>query len=165
MAADLAKCLTEKITDVIQKNYVALLPYTVSDVNYFSVPKPYTVSNVDYFSVPKVIVEGVVINIRTVYNGTSSGLNEAVWAPKFWLPTPDTAMRQLNFGYEMVNFDLGEMFLNFPLDRAIQPFTGVRMEGIAPNIEEIFGADFAKQFMAWTRLLMDFRPSPYLAIR
>jgi hypothetical protein len=74
-------------------------------------------------------------------------------------------MRQLNFGYEMADFDLGEMFLNFPLDRSIQPFTGVRMEGIATNLEAIYGVEFTKQYLAWTRLLMGFRPSPYLAIR
>jgi hypothetical protein len=47
MAPDLAKCLTEKISD-----YVASLPYTVSDV--------------DYFSVPKVVVDGILTDIRTV---------------------------------------------------------------------------------------------------
>ena len=64
-------------------------------------------------------------DIRLVYNGTSCGLNDALWAPNFWLPTPATAARTLSYGYYMVDINLGEMFLNFPLHKALQRFSGV----------------------------------------
>jgi hypothetical protein len=52
-------------------------------------------------------------NIRLVYNETSCGLNDALWSPNFWLPTPATAARTLGYGYYMVDINLGGMFLNF----------------------------------------------------
>jgi hypothetical protein len=51
-------------------------------------------------------------DIKMVYNGTSSGLNNALHAPNFWLPIPASAARVLGVGYFMVDMDLGEMFLN-----------------------------------------------------
>jgi hypothetical protein len=39
----------------------------------------------DFFAVEKYS------DIRLVYNGMSCGLNEALWAPNFWLPLPSTA--------------------------------------------------------------------------
>jgi hypothetical protein len=61
-------------------------------------------SLMDFFAVDKES------DIRLVYNGTSSGLNNALWAPDFWLPTPATAARTLGYGYYMVDIDLGECF-------------------------------------------------------
>jgi hypothetical protein len=57
---------------------------------------------------------------RLVYNGTSCGLNDALWTPNFWLPTPATAARSLGYGYNMVDIDLGGMYLNFPLHKILQ---------------------------------------------
>ena len=39
-------------------------------------------SLIKYFAVPKGLDD-----VRIVYDGTASGLNDAVWAPSFWLPT------------------------------------------------------------------------------
>jgi hypothetical protein len=63
----------------------------------------------DCFDVPK----GE--NIRMVYNGTSSGLNDALWAP-FYLPSAESASSLINYSSFCVYLDLGEMFLNFPID-------------------------------------------------
>jgi hypothetical protein len=48
-------------------------------------------SLIKYFAVPKGIDD-----IRIVYDGTASGLNDAVWAPSFWLPTIDSLVRALD---------------------------------------------------------------------
>ena len=34
-----------------------------------------------------------IVDIRVVYNANNYGLNENVWAPKFYLPTIDAALR------------------------------------------------------------------------
>jgi hypothetical protein len=46
-------------------------------------------------------------DICLVYNGTSCGLNDALWAPNFWLLTPSTAACTLSYGYYMVDIDFG----------------------------------------------------------
>jgi hypothetical protein len=58
----------------------------------------------EYFDVPKGD------DIQMVFNGTGCGLNEAAWAPNFWLPTSKSATRVLDFDYKTVNIDLGEIF-------------------------------------------------------
>ena len=47
-----------------------------------------------YFSVPKGLDD-----IRMVYNGTSCGLNDVLWAPRFGLPTVKQTLRALLAGY------------------------------------------------------------------
>jgi hypothetical protein len=53
-------------------------------------------------------------DIRMVYNGTSSGSNNALHAPNFWIPSPASAARVLGVGYFMVDMDLGENVSQFP---------------------------------------------------
>ena len=105
------------------------------------------------------------MDIRMVYNGTSSGLNAAVWAPSFWMPTPATAIRQVHYGYYSIDLDLGEFFLNFPLSESIRPYAGVRMEAIKQIMEEDPTQNPVSQYEAWSRLLMGFTPSPFCAVR
>ena len=52
---------------------------------------------------------------RMVYNGTSSGLNGALWDPNFVLPTVASMLRVLDRGAYMKNNDIGKMLLNFML--------------------------------------------------
>ena len=54
-----------------------------------------------------------------------SGLNEAVWAPWFSLPTCESYLRSVDPGTYMGDADLGEMFLNFPLDKHMRKYAGV----------------------------------------
>ena len=126
----------------------------------------------DWFEVPKVIVDDVVMEIRMVYNGTSSGLNEALWAPNFWLPTSSTALRQLTYTSFCVDLDLGEMFLNFPLDPKIQPYAGVDLTPVKHLLSDIDDIDTSSKkernlplWERWCRLFMGMTPSPYNAAR
>ena len=146
---ELKKWVAEKLCDVRRKLYIA--PGT-------------TISFIDFFGVPKTIDEnGLVTDIRMVYNGTSCGLNDCVWAPNFWMPTPQTAVRHLDFGYYMIDIDLGEFFLNFPLHHKIQPHTGVDLRALKSELEEFDHPSLGGE--KWTRLLMGFRSSPYMAVR
>ena len=97
--------VAEKIANILAKGYI--VPGLVRSLT-------------TYFQVPKGLSD-----LRMVYDGTSSGLNDALWAPAFWMPTPDTALRQVSYYTYCVDIDLGEMFLNFPMDRTIQPYAGV----------------------------------------
>ena len=49
-------------------------------------------------------------DIRTVYNGMSSGLDEVLWDPYFTLPTMSTHMRSIQLGTNMRDIDIGEKF-------------------------------------------------------
>ena len=60
-----------------------------------------------------------------VYNGTGCGLNEAVWAPHFGLPTVRQTLRSLLPGYEQCDMDVGEMFLIFLLHEEMKQMSGV----------------------------------------
>ena len=152
MDPDVAECLATKIVDLLEKGYVSQLPQQAT-------------SDVDYFAVPKVTgPNGEVLDVRVVFNGTSSGLNDAIWAPSFWLPTADTALRKLQHSSMMIDFDLGEMFLNFFLPVSLRRFAGVRMEGIESFLRSA-GEEKWSLVQAWERLLFGFSASPYNAVK
>ena len=66
---ELRKWIAEKVCDVQRKEYIA---------------EGTTISYIDFFAVPKTVnANGEVTEIRMVYNGTSCGLNDCVWAPNF----------------------------------------------------------------------------------
>eukprot|EP00957_Ditylum_brightwellii_P040427 3059724-Ditylum_brightwellii.AAC.2 len=48
-----------------------------------------------------------------VYDGTDSGLNNAVWVPNFGLPITNTVLQFMDESTYMADLDIGEMFLNF----------------------------------------------------
>eukprot|EP00980_Cylindrotheca_fusiformis_P022018 scaffold8903_cov106-Cylindrotheca_fusiformis.AAC.3 len=151
---DVGACLADKVGDLLVKHYVT--PF------WDSIPPT---SQIDYFAVPKVVSpEGEVLDVRLVFNGTSCGLNDALWSPSFWLPTPDTALRKLHFSSQMVDFDLGEFFLNFfllPFD--VRQFTGVNLAPLSKflgPLAPVPGIEYA-----WTRLLFGLKPSPYNSIK
>ena len=70
-----------------------------------------------FFSVPKVMQyneetgEDEVLDIRMVYNDTSCGLNDILWASWFALPTGDQMLRTVEEGSWGADNDYGEMFL------------------------------------------------------
>jgi hypothetical protein len=108
-----------------------------------------------FFAVPKGDDD-----IRMVYNGTSCGLNDAVFAPWFALPTMDSHLRAVDIGTYMADCDIGEMFLNFMLDEKLREYAGVDLTDLFPD--ESSGETFWER---WERLLMGFKPSPYLTTR
>jgi hypothetical protein len=116
-------------------------------------------SLMDFFAVEKDS------DIHLVYNGTSCGLNEALWAPNFWLPMPATAARTLGYGYYMVDIDLGEMFLNFPLHEVLQRFSGVDFSQFDAELKESLPGPLHAKWVHWTRCWMGLKPSPFMAIR
>ena len=139
---DTLKLVQRKLRDVRWKQYI---------------DKGEVKSVTSFFDVPK--GDG---DIRMVYNATSSGLNDAVWAPWFSLPTVESHLRAVDPGTFMGDCDLGEMFLNFMLDINLVPYAGVDLTNIFPDeLDERIRA--IKE--VWTRLLMGFRPSPYLTTR
>lgn len=90
------------------------------------------VSLTNVFAVPKVQDEaGNTLDIRPVYDATKSGLNDAVWCPSFWMQTTETLSQMLDFDSWLGDIDLGEMFLNFPLDARIRPYAGVDLTGFS----------------------------------
>ncbi|KAL7565773.1 hypothetical protein ACA910_010211 [Epithemia clementina (nom. ined.)] len=74
----------------------------------------------NYFSVPKGNSD-----IRMVYDGTKSGLNDCLYAPWFILPDADVLLRTLDSGYWCINNDYGEMFLNFWIHPELRIYSGM----------------------------------------
>jgi hypothetical protein len=60
-----------------------------------------------------------------VYNATANKLNDVVWVPTFWLPTIDLLVRNVGCKSWMTDQDVGDMFLNYQLDKDVRPYTGV----------------------------------------
>lgn len=96
-----------KLKKVRDRKYT-LLGYVRSLAGYFAVPKAGT-------------------DIRVVYDTTKCGLNIAVWAPNFFLPTVDSILRYACSLTWFGNIDLGVMFLNYFLDEEAQPYARVDM--------------------------------------
>ena len=90
----------EKIKKVIKQRYLTTtIGATIkSYIKYFAVPKGED-------------------DIRMVYDATANKLNDAVWAPSFWLPTIDTLVRNVGKDLWMTDRDVLDMFLNYQLHR------------------------------------------------
>ncbi len=132
----------EKIGKVIKRRY--LLPTD-------SLVKSY----IESFTVPK-----GEDNICMVYNATANKLNEAVWAPTFWLPTIDLLVRTVGLTSWMTDRDVGDMFLNYQLHKDVRPFTGVDLTSLYDGPE-----DPGPRMAVWDRNLMGFAASPYNSIK
>lgn len=105
-------------------------------------------------------------DIRIVYDATKCQLNAALWAPKFFLPTIDTILRNSDLNAWFGDIDLGEMFLNFPLDPQVRPYAGVEVTYVLkPDLTPKQLQQAKRVFRRWIRCLMGLRPSPYVAIR
>lgn len=116
------------------------------------------VSLTRFFSVPKGEAD-----IRMVYDGTKSGLNQVLWVPWFPMPTIETHLRSVEAGTFMADVDIGEMFLNFVLHENIRKFCGVDLTLYFG--EERFNKMGQRMWMRWGRCGMGFRSSPYQAVQ
>jgi hypothetical protein len=112
----------------------------------------YVWSLTDFFSVPKGADD-----IRMVYNGTSSGLNDVLWVPSFPLPTVDSLLRAVHPNTWMADTDLGEMFLNFVLHESLRELAGVDVTHYREEKESQEGLCWER----WSRCAMGLKPSPY----
>lgn len=142
--------LAKKIAKVIDRVYIKI------------VSKEKIKSFVDFFAVPKGEDD-----IRLVYNGTTAGLTDSLWAPRFWLPSADTLLRLLHFNYAMVDIDLGEMFLNFPLPEELSEVSGIDFSSIKSELCRALGIeDIPDELVGiWLRTWMGLRNSPEWAAR
>ena len=101
-------------------------------------------------------------DIRMVYDGTRSGLNDRVWVPHFALASLKSALRCIELGSFMGDIDIGEMFLNFILHETLVPLCGVDLSHYFPD-EIPEGLKHLHE--AWSRTGMGFKWSPYQAVQ
>ena len=95
----------KKLEKVIIREYI-----TMSDIKFVE-------AYMYMFDVPK-----GTLDIWMVYDGSKSGLNKALWAPWFSLPTIDTMSRWVLAGSWLADNDYGDFFLNFPLHADLQKY-------------------------------------------
>jgi hypothetical protein len=69
--------MINKLGKVLQQGYISY-GLVVSLTSYFAIPKGE-------------------LDICLVYDGTLSGLNDALWAPSFWMPTSESAVQVISF--------------------------------------------------------------------
>lgn len=124
------------------------------------VEKGHIDSLMPFFNVPKGKDD-----VRMVYDGSKSGLNECLWAPWFPLPTVDCLVRALQPGYSMADNDVGEMFHNFMLHRDVRKYCGLDLSLYFLNQPGVQYDKGGKLWERWNRLAMGLRSSPYCAIQ
>ena len=114
-----------------------------------------------YFAVPKGKTD-----IRVVYDATKCGLNAALWAPNFFLPTIDTILRNSDLNAWYGDVDLGEMFLNYPLDPRLKPYAGIDVTAaLNPDLSDEELREIKRIIKHWTRCLMGLKTSPILCTK
>jgi len=107
-------------------------------------------SLISFFTVPKGESD-----IRVVFDGTRSGLNDAIWEPSFHLPTVDSLLPCLEPGYGQNDIDIGEQFYDCELDPAVQPYCGL---DITHHMDHAPGRSL---WMWWMRCVMGLQSSPH----
>lgn len=118
------------------------------------ITKGNVVSLTSFFAVPKGESD-----IRMVYDGTKSGLNDVMWVPRFGLPTIDTHLRSIEEGTFLADVDVGDCFLNFPLHRSLRKLAGVDLTHYFPD------PNLNTVWECWHRALMGCKSSPYQAVQ
>jgi hypothetical protein len=110
-------------------------------------------------------------DIRMVYDASKCGLNSQLWAPNFMLPTIDMTLRNVDHKGWFGDIDLGEMFLNFPLDTKLRPYAGIDATALRESLKELDSIprevleSKGRLFMRWERCLMGLRSSPFNACK
>eukprot|EP00956_Cyclotella_meneghiniana_P007532 scaffold10178_cov23-Cyclotella_meneghiniana.AAC.4 len=117
-------------------------------------------------------------DIRMVYNGTASGINDCLFAPHFGLPILLFVVRSLMAGYFQADMDIGEMFPNFMLGERLRPYSGVDVSHIRTTegdlrhhlpepLEKIpdWEKERTRKWERWERNWMGLRDSPYRSIQ
>ena len=108
-----------------------------------------------FFAVPKGDDE-----IRMVYDGTKSGLNDAMFVPWFPLPTVEQLLRVVERDSFMGDIDVGEMFLNCVMRKSLRIYCGV---DVTPYFPELRTDEKGTVWLRWSRCGMGFKNSPYVA--
>jgi hypothetical protein len=121
------------------------------------------VGETHYFCVDKGLND-----IRMVYNGTSCGLNDVLWAPRFGLPMVRQTLQALLPGYFQCDLDVGEQFLNYPLHTDLREFLGVDVSGVRsvdPADTEWEEQRGSETWERGERNWMGLRDSPYQSLQ
>jgi len=100
-------------------------------------------------------------DIRMVYNGTSCGLNDVLWASWFGLPSMDAMTRTVEAQTWAADNDYGDMFMNYWLDNNLRQYCGIDITKLYP--EEVKASGHPALWETWTRPAMGLKPSPYQA--
>ena len=103
-----------------------------------------------------------------VYNGTSCGLNDVLWAPRFGLPTVKQTLQSLLPGYLQCNLDVAEQFPNYDLHEDLRQYSGVDVQEV--HSTDPAGADWEAErgpgpWERWERNWMGLRDSPYWSLQ
>jgi len=82
-------------------------------------------------------------DIRMVFDATKCELNAALWTPNLFLATIESITMNADAKTWMDDLDLGEMFLNFWLDKQLRPYAGVDFTSLGKreldeNGDEVF---------------------------
>jgi hypothetical protein len=96
-------------------------------------------------------------DLRLVYDGSVSGLKDAMWMPRFVLPTLNTHLRSVEAETFLADIDVGEMFLNFILHESVCVYAGVDLTSHFPL------AGRGTLWEMWQRAAMGLKSSPYHA--
>jgi hypothetical protein len=129
---------------VIQNKVIEKL----SNIHFKQYIRPGDVQNLtNYFAFPKGDSD-----IQIVHDASKSGLNDSLWVPSFTLPGAEALVDMLDSKSVMMDLDLGEMFLNFPMHPSVQPFCGINVWRYLDPMWEW-----------WCRCMMGWKASPYLA--
>jgi hypothetical protein len=139
------RMMIKKLDKVLEQGYISS-GWVASLTSYFAVPKGED-------------------DIRIVYDGTESGLNDALWSPSFWLPNSASAVRLISFYSYLFDADIGECFLNFPNDPKIRPYCGVDLTPFKGQLKSRVSYTEGILWERWERCFMGCKPSPYIAIR
>ena len=139
--------VSSKVTTMVAKSYLETGPVRTC-LHYFAVPKGED-------------------DIRVVFDGTSCGLNDALWSPNFFLPTSRNASEILSFDSWMADSDFAEFFHNFFADDEVRKHSGVEVSHLAPYFPTSTSKEpqFKFEGLRWGRLFMGMKPSPYNAVR
>lgn len=143
LSGDQGFLVAAKLDVMVQRDYLES-GYVSNTVHFFAVPKGDT-------------------DIRVVFDGTSSGLNETLWSPNFFLPSAKSAAMCMSFSTWMADMDFGDMFHNFHMDPLIRPCSGVELGSLSSLMTHVQSSK--PVILRWTRLFMGMRPSPYNAVR
>eukprot|EP00978_Attheya_sp_CCMP212_P027155 scaffold90616_cov31-Attheya_sp.AAC.2 len=140
---DMISKMREKIQKVITQKYV-------------DVSEEEILAFIQYFGVKK-----GADNIRMVYDGTKSGLNDCLFAPWFALPTMSSMFRGLDEDYWCADNDfLVDNFLNYWISKELRAYCGVDIELLMKN-----DTTHRPGTYTWTQCAMGLKPSSYFAVQ
>mmetsp|Transcript_785 Transcript_785/g.1178 ORF Transcript_785/g.1178 Transcript_785/m.1178 type:complete len:263 (+) Transcript_785:4218-5006(+) len=114
-----------------------------------------------FFAVPKGKAD-----MRVEYDATKCGLNDALWAPNFYLPTIDTILCNSDLDSWHGDVDLGEMFLNYPLDPGLKQYAGIDITALLhPGLSDKELGLVKREIRCWVRCLVGLKTSPVLCTK